>query len=90
MARPGVAVVGSGFGARVHVPALRAAGFDVVALVGRNPEKTARRAERFGIPHVYTSLADALARPDIAVVTIATPPDTHAALAIEGCEAAAT
>jgi predicted dehydrogenase len=87
MVRPGVAIAGAGFGARVHAPALRAAGFDVLALVGRDPEKTARRAARLGIPHVCTSLADALARPEVAAVTVATPPDTHAALAIEACAA---
>ena len=35
--RVGVAVVGTGFGCLTHVPALRAAGFDVLALVGRDP-----------------------------------------------------
>ena len=30
------AVVGTAFGGRIHVPALRAAGFDVVALVGQD------------------------------------------------------
>ena len=44
-----VAVVGTSFGGRVHVPALRAAGFDVVALVGRNPERTRRRADELGV-----------------------------------------
>jgi predicted dehydrogenase len=46
---PRVAVVGTGFGARVHVPALRAAGFEVVALVGTDPDRTARRAARAGV-----------------------------------------
>jgi predicted dehydrogenase len=71
----------------VHVPALRAAGFDVVALVGRDADKTARRARRLGIEHSTTSLRDALARPGADVVTIATPPDTHAELAIEAADA---
>ena len=53
----GAVVVGTGFGARVHVPALRAAGFDVRALVGRDAEKTARRAGRLGIDHAFTSAA---------------------------------
>ena len=44
-AQPGAVVVGTGFGSRVHVPALRAAGFDVLALVGTDPERTARRAQ---------------------------------------------
>ena len=46
----GAAVVGTGFGCLTHVRALRAAGFDVHALVGRDPVKTAARAERFEHP----------------------------------------
>jgi len=83
----GAVVVGTGFGARVHVPALRAAGFDVVALVGRDPARTARRAERLGVPSATTSLADALTLPDVDAVTIAAPPAAHAELAIEACTA---
>ncbi|HTK15677.1 MAG TPA: Gfo/Idh/MocA family oxidoreductase [Acidimicrobiia bacterium] len=83
----GAVVVGTGFGARVHVPALRAAGFEVRALVGRDRERTARRAERLGIEHACTSLADALGQDRVDAVTIAAPPDAHAALAIEACEA---
>jgi predicted dehydrogenase len=83
----GAAVVGTGFGARVHVPALRAAGFDVVALVGRDQARTVRRAERLGVPNAMTSLGDALTLTDVDVVTIATPPSTHAALTIEACTA---
>jgi predicted dehydrogenase len=78
-----VVVVGTGFGCRVHVPALRAAGFDVVALVGNDEARTARRAARYGVPRSTTVLADALALPGVEAVTIATPPSTHAALAIE-------
>jgi len=77
----GVAVVGTGFGCLTHARALRAAGFDVAALVGRDPEKTAERAARFEIPHASTDLAAALARPEIDAVTIATPPHSHAAIA---------
>ena len=83
----GAVVVGTGFGCRVHVPALRNAGYDVVALVGRDAERTARRAERLGVAHACTSLAEALAVPGVEAVSIATPPSTHAALAIEACEA---
>src|SRR5438094_131512 len=41
----GVVVVGTGFGCRIHVPAARAAGLEVVALVGRDRARAARRAE---------------------------------------------
>jgi predicted dehydrogenase len=84
---PGVVVVGTGFGCRVHVPALRNAGFDVVALVGQDEARTQRRAERAGIPNACASLTVALALGGIDAVTIATPPDTHAVLAIEACAA---
>jgi predicted dehydrogenase len=78
----GAAVVGTGFGVRVHVPALRAAGLRVEALVGRDPGRTQRRAERLGIPHALTSLDDALARTDVDVVTIASPPHEHAPMVL--------
>jgi predicted dehydrogenase len=84
---PTAVVVGTGFGGRVHVPALRAAGFDVGALVGQDAAKTKRRADRLGVPLACTSLTEALAATRADAVTIATPPDTHAALAIEACEA---
>ncbi len=76
----GVVVVGTGFGCFTHVRALRAAGFDVVAVVGRDPSKTARRARAFDVPRALTSMADALALAGVDAVTIATPPHTHAAL----------
>jgi len=74
---PGAVVVGTGFGGRVHVPALRAAGFDVVALVGRDADRTRRRADRLDVPHALTELDRALALPGVAAVTVATPPATH-------------
>ena len=84
----GAVVVGTGFGARVHVPALRAAGFEVRAL-GRARCRNEPRVERSGSGsnHACTSLADALALGGVDAVTIAAPPNTHAALAIEACEA---
>jgi predicted dehydrogenase len=78
-----VVVVGTGFGCYTHVRALRAAGFEVMALVGRDPDKTAARAELFDVPHPCVSLEEALALPDVCAVTIATPPLTHGPLALE-------
>jgi len=74
-----VAVVGTGFGCRAHVPALRAAGFDVVALVGQDPERTAERAAASGVAVATTSFTDAL---DLGLdaVSISSPPATHAPL----------
>jgi predicted dehydrogenase len=83
----GVAVVGTGFGCLTHVRALRAAGFDVQALVGRDPVKTAERAQRFAIPSACTSVPDALSLAGVDAVTIATPPHSHAAIAHEAIAA---
>ena len=77
----GVVVVGTGFGCVTHVRALRAAGFDVLAVVGRDPERTRHRARLFDVPRALTSLDEALALPGVEAVTIATPPHTHAELA---------
>lgn len=85
--RIGAAVVGTGFGCLTHVRALRLAGFDVLALVGRDPDKTAERAARFDVPHACTSVADALAVPGVEAVTIATPPHTHASVVLEAVRA---
>jgi predicted dehydrogenase len=78
----GAVVVGTGFGCITHVRALRAAGFEVVALVGRDPDKTAERARLFDIPVSLTSVDEALLLDGVGAVTIATPPHTHAAIAL--------
>jgi predicted dehydrogenase len=84
--RPRVAVVGTSFGGRVHVPALQAAGFDVVALVGRDPARTQARADALGVAHGCTSLAGALAL-GVDAVTVSTPPDAHVDLVLEAIDA---
>jgi predicted dehydrogenase len=73
-------VVGTGFGCRVHVPALQAAGFEVVGLVGRNAERLARKAAELGIAATFTDLDQAITATGARLVTIATTPSTHAAL----------
>jgi predicted dehydrogenase len=83
----GAVVVGTGFGCYAHVRALRHAGFDVVALVGRDPERTVERARMFEVPLACDTLSRALALPGVDAVTIATPPHTHAELALEAIAA---
>ncbi len=80
-------VVGTGIGVQTHVQALRGAGFEVVGLVGRDAERTAERAARVGIPNAFTSLAEALALPDLDAVVVATPPNTHAEIVLEAVAA---
>ena len=65
----GAVVVGPGFGVLTHGAALRAAGFDLKALVGRNPERTAERARHADIPVAMTNLEEALALPNVDLIT---------------------
>lgn len=76
----GAIVLGTSFGVVTHVRALRQAGFEVKALVGRDAEKTKQRAADADIPLGTTDYAEALALPGVDMVTIATPPHTHCAL----------
>jgi predicted dehydrogenase len=79
-------VVGTGFGLRVHVPALRSCGVEVVGLVGQDIDRTRRRAERVGIAGAFASLAVALDQCDTDIVTIASPPDSHRSMALEALD----
>lgn len=76
-------VAGTGFGCRIHVPALRAAGFDVAGLVGTRPDKLERKAREAGIPAFFTDLDAAIEKTGAKLVTIATTPATHAPLALK-------
>lgn len=75
---PGAVVVGTGFGLFTHVRALREAGFEVRAIVGRDLEKTRARGAPLGIPLASNDLEKVLADdPAIRLVTVATPPHAH-------------
>jgi predicted dehydrogenase len=80
---PRVAVAGTNFGCQAHVRALRAAGFEVIALVGRDARRTRQRAKDFGVPEALTSFGKALEMPGLDAVVISTPPETHKPLALQ-------
>lgn len=83
----GAVVFGTGFGVLTHLRALRKAGFEVLALVGRDPEKTRKRAQMFDVPHGLTSSTEALSLPGVDAVAVATPPHSHAAIVLEAIAA---
>lgn len=82
-----VAIIGSGWGINVQIPALRQAGLKIVALVGRDSNRTAALASKHGIPFGTSSIDEMLAREDVQFVTIVTPPSTHAPYAKKILEA---
>lgn len=79
---PGIVVFGTSFGCLTHVRALRQAGFDVLAVVGQDPERTAERARRFDVPLGLVSADQAFSLPGLDAISIATPPATHHGLVL--------
>jgi 2-hydroxy-4-carboxymuconate semialdehyde hemiacetal dehydrogenase len=79
----GVALAGAGAFGIKHLEAMqKIEGVRVVSLVGRELAKTREVADRFGIGHVTTDLAETLARSDVDAVILATPTQLHAAQGI--------
>jgi predicted dehydrogenase len=74
-------VLGAGHISDYHIRGLRAAGAEVVALLGRTLERARARAARHGIALATDRPGDVLGRDDVDAVVIATPDFTHEALA---------
>lgn len=83
MARVGI--VGTGWGARVQVPTFREAGLEVVAIAGRDRERTRQVAGELNVEPAEWN--DIVRRADIDLVTIVTPPSEHVKMAIAALEA---
>jgi 2-hydroxy-4-carboxymuconate semialdehyde hemiacetal dehydrogenase len=78
-----IALAGAGAFGIKHLEALaRIDGVEVVSLVGRRLEPTVEIAQKFGIGHATTELADSLARPDVDAVILCTPTQMHAEQAL--------
>jgi predicted dehydrogenase len=72
-----IAVLGVGFGAKVHIPAFQSEGLEVVALLARRRERAQQVADTYAIPHVFTDLDELLAMDDLDAVSVVTPPNLH-------------
>lgn len=74
----GVAVVGTGFGQKVHIPGFKAyPQTQVVAVYHRDLEKAQAIASSHNIPHACDKIDDILALPKVQAVSISTPPFLH-------------
>jgi predicted dehydrogenase len=74
----GVALVGTGFGQKVHLPGLTAHHRTrVVAVYHRDPAQARSIAQSHGIPYPRSTIAEVLALPQVQGVSIATPPFLH-------------
>jgi 2-hydroxy-4-carboxymuconate semialdehyde hemiacetal dehydrogenase len=78
-----IALAGAGAFGEKHLDALASIeGVEVVSLISRTLEATQKVGEKYGIGHVTTELEEALARPEIDAVILATPTQLHASQAI--------
>ena len=74
----GVAIVGTGFGQKVHLPGFAAHHRTrVVAVYHRDRDQAQAIAQAHSIPHACASIAEVLALPEVQAVSIATPPFLH-------------
>jgi predicted dehydrogenase len=93
--RLNIGVVGYGFMGRTHANAFRQVPqfFDVPlqpvlkAVCGRDPAKTEAFARNWGYDSYETDWRKLIARPDIDLIDIASPNDTHAEIAIAAAQA---
>jgi len=83
-----VALAGAGAFGKKHLDGIKNIdGVEVVSLIGRRLEPTQEVANEYGIAHVGTDLADALALPDVDAVILCTPTQMHASQAIQCMDA---
>jgi 2-hydroxy-4-carboxymuconate semialdehyde hemiacetal dehydrogenase len=78
-----VALAGAGAFGIKHLDGIKnIAGVEVVSLVGRRFDQTKQVADKYGIKHVSTELADSLKLPEVDAVILCTPTQMHAEQAI--------
>lgn len=74
----GVAVVGTGFGQKVHLPGLQAhPRTEVVAVYHRDLDKAKAIASAHNLPYAANTIEDIVALPEVIAVAISTPPFLH-------------
>lgn len=78
----GVAIVGTGFGQKIHIPGFKAhPRTNVVAVYNRDRAKGQDIAQTHDIPHACQTLEEILQLPEVDAVSISTPPFLHADMA---------
>ncbi|HEY9844924.1 MAG TPA: Gfo/Idh/MocA family oxidoreductase, partial [Candidatus Caenarcaniphilales bacterium] len=78
----GVAVVGTGFGQKVHIPGFQAhPSTHVAAIYHRDLAKAQALAKTYNIPHACSTIDEVVALAAVQAVSISTPPFTHCDMA---------
>jgi 2-hydroxy-4-carboxymuconate semialdehyde hemiacetal dehydrogenase len=72
-------MAGQGAFGQKHLDAMKNIdGIEVLSLVGGSPDTTKEVAQKYGIPHWTTDLAEGLAQPGVEAALLATPTQMHA------------
>src|SRR5215204_601178 len=83
-----VGIIGTGFGASVHLPALQKIPYvEVTGICSRRAERALVVASKFGIRKSTVDYRDLIRDPDVDAVVIASPPNLHHAMAFAALDA---
>ena len=84
----GIGIIGAGFARSTQIPGFQAcAGARVVAIASRHKENAAKVAGEFGIEHVAEDWREIIERADVDLISIVTPPVTHAEMTLAALDA---
>lgn len=84
----GIGIIGAGFARTTQIPGFRAcAGARVVAIASRQRENAERVAREFEIEHVAEDWRAIVAREDVDLISIVTPPVTHCEMVLAALDA---
>jgi predicted dehydrogenase len=83
-----VGIIGAGFGADVHLPALQGLrGVDVTAICSRRSSRAREISAFAGVANAFDDYRELFASGAVDAVTIAAPPHLHHPMALAACEA---
>jgi predicted dehydrogenase len=82
-----IGIVGAGFARSTQIPGFQNCdGAEVVAIASGHVERAQNVAHEFGIPYVASDWQELVARDDIDLVSVVTPPSTHMEIALAALE----
>ena len=82
-----VGIIGTGFGAKVHIPAFKKIkNIKVNGIWGKDLSETKRLQDKFDIPNVFENWRNLVMSPKIDIISIATPPFLHKDIILAAAE----
>ena len=83
----GIGIVGAGFARTTQIPGFQnCKGARVVAITSRHRERAESVAAEFGIEHIANDWKNLVARDDVDLVSVVTPPATHMEITLAALE----